>query len=794
MLKRNFVFAIRRLLKNKWYSAINIFGLAIGLSSVILMLFYINYEKSYDAFNTNYDRLFRVERTSISKIQKETWDSAPYSLSKELISNIPEITDAVNITPTSNYITFNDEMYHEKKGLYADDTFLKLFTVNLIQGDKYKSLESPMSILLSQSLVNKISSNGNIIGKTVRIDKKYDCIVTGVFEDHPVNSHLEMDYIISYNSHKAITGYKPDAGLNIFNSTIYVLLDNQANTDAVSKKVKNFLTSRITLNDGVQQLLSLRPLKDIYIKTSKVRGGGGKRSDVTILYLFLAVVIFTALITALNYINSTTAQVMDRELEIGIKKVLGIPQDHLRYQFIIESLVTVFIAFIISILLVLVILPFFNLVVDKDLSIVLSRDWLFFVNTAFAVLLLGALAGLYPVFFLSSLKISSFLQGNASIKRRAVLRKFLVAFQLAVVMPLIFISILIIEQISYIEKKDIGFVKEDLLVSRIETSDNQEMEYLKVLKDRLLQDPNVLDCTISDSAPFNGSTGQKNVNWEGGDTNDKVLLRAHAIDYDFLNTYKMSLIEGRNFSKEYATDIQNSCIINETTLRLFGWKSAVGKTIDDGKLKVIGVVKDFNDYTLFKKIPPMILVMDKGEHRSAYVTVKVASNNREETKVMVNNLFNTNFPETPLEFRFLESEFDRSFLNALRGVTKIFIFFSILAILLAILGLYNLVSFSLKTQKKMIAIRKVLGANIKSLFLLLLKEYLVLFAISVIIGLLTVYLVAGKAMNVFAYHQDVKFIYLIIAALMALFVVLISVSGKILSASKENPIDSIASE
>lgn len=794
MLRHNFLIAIRRLLRNKLNTAVNILGLAIGLTSVILMLLYIKYETSYDNFNTDYDRLFRVERNYSSRIQSELWDTTPYELSKALVSDFPEIENAASVEETSRYLKYEDVMYQENNGMFADNEFLEMFTFNFQQGNKSEALASPMSIVISESLAKKLSPQNDLLGKTIWVDKKHNFIVKGIFEDIPENSHLNIDYLLSFSSFSQVTGYKENAGWDSNNATVYVKLNKFANDQQLSQKLTGYLETRITSNDGSQQLLSLRPISEIYTQTASVRGGGGKRSDIIIIYLFLSVVIFTAFISILNYINASTAEVVNRELEIGIKKVLCISKAQLRYQFISESLVIVMIAFTISMLLLFMTLPFFNIMVDKNLSLSLSNDWLFLLKIFSGVLIVGALSGLYPVLFLSSLKISSFLQGNASIKRRAVLRKVLVVFQLTVVMPLIFISIIIIKQINYIEKKDIGFSKQDLLTARVETSDETSYERLKSMKSRLLENSNITDFSIADSAPFNGGKGGLSINWEGSQENDKVILRSHGIDYDFIDTYDMKIIEGRGFSKDYGTDVENACIINETALKVFGWDTAVGKTLDNGRLKVIGVVKDFNDFTLFKKIPPMVLLMNNVRENAYLVSIRTNPNNRLETQKFVNNLFNNSFPNEPIDFKFLDAELDANFLNSLKGVTKIFIFFSILAIVLAILGLYSLVSFSLKTQRKMIAVRKVLGANIASLFILLLKEYLLLFAIAAVLGLLSVYLISFEAINVFAYHEEIKVIYLIISALLALFVVLISVSGKIFAASKENPITAISSE
>ncbi|UII23758.1 ABC transporter permease [Fulvivirga ligni] len=793
MLKKNFLIAVRRLLKNKGHAVVNILGLSIGLASIILMLFYIKYETTYDSFNSNYNELYRVERSYNVGNQNEIWDSAPYILAGELKSSVPEIENATNINYTSNYLTFNDKMYNEKKGLYADSSFPDMFTFHFIEGNKIEALKEPMSIIISESLANKIYDDVDIIGETLLVDKKHNCVVTGVFQDYPEDSHLDIDYVISYNSYEQLTGFKRDAGWDYDNSTIYVQLKNNANYKDVSQKIKDILMSRGKHEQGVSELLSLRPIGEIYLNSSNVRGGsGGQRSEITIIYMFVAVVIFTALITILNYINSSTAQLMYRELEIGIKKVLGSSQRHLISQFIAESWVMTIASFIVSIAIVFVALPFFNQLIDKEISFELNRDWLLLIKITVAVFIVGTISGLYPVFYLSSLKVSAFLHGNSSFKRRTRLRKVLVIFQLMVAIPLIFVSILITEQIRYIENKNIGFVKGGLLVSRVETAGKKDLELLRSLKTILRQNPEVEEVTISSSAPFNGG-GQETFNWEGGEPGSQIALRSHAIDYDFIDTYKIQLVAGRDFSREHGMDLRSACMLNETAVDAFGWEDAIGKTIDDGRLRVIGVVEDFNDYTLFKRIPPMILTMNEDWH-NPLVTIRVNTEQEARVQQEINTLFNDYFPNDPLEFRYLNTEFDSNFLDALRSATKMFIFFSMLAILLAVQGLYSLVSYSLKSQKKMIAVRKVLGASIPSLFTLMMKEYMILFAIAGSLGLISVYLAAGKLMSVFAYHVEVKLFYLLAAGMLALFVVIISVSSKIISASKENPIKAIAAK
>lgn len=791
MLRYNFRIAIRRLFSNKLNSLFNILGLAVGMTSVILMLLYINYESTYDFFNEDHEQLYRVERSYFSQVQNELYDDAPYVLAKELIRDFPEVENGACVRATSRYLGFGDAMYQENFGAFADNQFLQLFSFNFKEGNRLDALSNPMSIVLSESLAKKIAPQGSLLGETIKLDKKYNFTVKGIFEDLPENSHLEMDYMISFNSHNELMGTDENRGWDVNNATVYLKLIKNTDREQLGEKVSGYLNQKMPSEDGSKQILSLRPITDIYINAASVRGTGNKRNDKVVIYLFLCVAIFTSLISVLNYVNSSTADVINRELEIGIKKVLCISKTQLRFQFICESLVLVLLAFVIAMLLLFLALPLFNTIIGKNITIDLIRDGQFFLKIFFSVLLVGVLAGLYPVFFLSSLKISSFLQGNASVKRRTLLRKALVVFQLAVVMPLIFMSIVIIKQIDFIQEKDVGFDRYNLLVSKVKTDDETAIERLKSSKTRLLQNPNITDFTITSSVPFIGASELK-VNWEG--SNEEVALRKHEVDFDFFNTFKIQLVEGRSFSKDYGTDRENACVINERAMKIFGWKSAVGKKLDNGRLTVIGVAKDFNDFSLFMRIPPMIMVMHPETYKTHYATMRVNNSERISVQKEVNSHFNEVFPNDPLNFKYLDADFDHVYLNALKEVTRIFIFFSIVAIVLAILGLYSLVSFSLKAQRKMIAVRKVLGASIQNLFMFLLKEYLILFAIAASIGLLLGYFASIKVMDALAYHEETNIMYLVVSALLALLVVLFSVSSKIYVASKESPIIAISSE
>ncbi len=793
MLKLNFLLVLREIKKDKKSFLINILGASVGLTTIILMSLYVFYEKNYDSFNENNDRLYRVERVVNDKVQNQIFDSTPYELSKEIRSSFPEVEHSVSAKYTSNFLAIGEKLYPRQEGVLANNDFLKMFSFQFISGDRFKALENPMSIVISESLGKKLFPNGDVLGKTIKINKKHILNVTGVFKDYPKNSHFKMEYIISFNSLKELYESEMEKGWGESYVSTYILLDKNANVDRLSNKIKNLLAKHNDFKDDITQTLNLRPVEDIYLKTLGVRNDsmGGRRNTMIIINLFMIIVFFTAFITIVNYINMTTTKLINRELEIGMKKVLGISKRQLQFQFILESLVKVISVIIVSSILVIILLPVFNSVVSRELSFVFTGSWLFILKILFFSVFFGIVAGLYPVFYLSSLKITSFLQGNTSIKRRRGLRKGLVFFQLFVTIPLIVLSYYIVSQINYLKEKDLGFNKKNVLTTWVKISDSKDLNRVEVVKNTLLENPNILSYSISECAPFLGFGDEKKVNWEGNRSDDKASLTTYGVDYDFIDVFKMEMKEGRWFSKDYSTDKQSSCVINETAVSLLGWDNPVGKTLDNGKIKVIGVVKDFDQVSLTLKIPPLMLTMNSNDKKYFVIGVKVNDNNKAETRGFINKTFNSHFPEKPIEFGFLEDGMDAGYMSALENVMRMFMLASIISILLVIVGLYTLISFSLKMQKKMIAMHKILGATKRELFKLILKEYVILYALAATLGLILTYFLILQFSQIGAYSVSINPIAFIIVVLITFFIVLFTISGKIWSASSENPIKAI---
>ena len=796
MLKLNFLLVLRQLKKDKKSFLVNLIGSSIGFTAVILMALYIYYETNYDNFNENVASLFRIERTAKDNTKNQIFDSTPYELAKAMQTSFPEVVNATSIKNVSNYLSIDDIPYPRELGLIADKSFLNMFSVEFISGIQSEALSRPMSLILTKSLANKLFPGGGAIGQTVKFNKKQDFTVTGIIADYPKDSHLKLDYIISYNSYEALYNMKKEGGWDKNHTATYVQLREGANEALLSQKVRNYLDNHVTYSDGESQYLTLRPIKDVYLNTLNVRGEalGGLRNNMMVIYLFILVAFFAAFVTTVNYVNLTTTQLLNRELEIGMKKVLGISKNQLRAQFVLESLVMVVGIIFVSGVFVSILLPIFGSLVGRDISLIFAGSGPFFLKIILITLALACIGGLYPVFYLASLKITSFLQGNTSIKRRGYLRKGLVLFQLFVAIPLIFLSNQTISQINYLNEKDIGFDKENIVMAWIKTATDQDNDKLEVIKNTLEQTPNIISYSVSESAPFFGEGSERKISWEGSGMNDKIRVSSYEVDYSFIETFKMNLSEGRWFSKEYSTDKASACVINETVAARLGWDNPVGKTLDNGKRKIVGVVKDFNQYSLFREIPPMMLTLNTTRKSYAAVSIRVNPNNRIQTLQSINQAFNTSFPDTPVDFRFLDEGFDEGFMTALNNVMKIFVLFSIISILLIIIGLYSLISFSLQKQKKMIAVRKVLGASTLSLYKLIFKEYLILYSIATAVSFSLTYLAYLRIRQEFADGVGLGTLSFLSVIFITFFIVVFTVSGKIWSASKESPINSLAIE
>ena len=793
MVKTFFKIALRNLVKNKLYSTVNTLGLAIGITAFILMSMYITYELSYDKFHEDYQSIYRLSRDVVDKNGSEKYEPTPFPLAPYIKDSYAGVADYCRITRIIRYLEHGPNAFYERYGLYADNSFFTMFNFKLVEGDRENPLTEPLSIVLTRELADKYYPNENPIGKTIRINKLNDLKITAIAENPPENTHIEFRYLISYSSFKILEGWDHAEAWGHTNYYSYLRLEPGQSPDQLVSKIKNLASERSKKNLGT---LYLQPLSRIHLYTSKVHGALGKKSNIIMIYLFLGIAGLILLIAGFNFINLTTAYSATRAKEVGIKKVVGSHRQKLIKQFIGESTLITFLATITSIILAALFLPTFNSIIHRHLSLSLLLNWQYILAMIIGIILVGTAAGSYPAFYISSFEPTRILRGiDTALGKKYTFRRILVIFQFSISIILIIGAILMSNQLDYLKGKDIGFNKKNLMTARILNSAGASISAFEATKNELLNHPSVLNVSEGGSAPFNGVSGAW-VNWEGSEGEDKVRINYHFVDYDFVETYGMEIVKGRDFSRQYAGTDKNGCLINETAARIFAWKDPLGKRLWDNKFRVVGVIKDFHNHTLFKKIRPMILLLkpDNRLYDNGLYSVRVSDSGQKETKELVTEAFKRMFPGSPVEFNFLNDNFDAVFMDALDSATNTFRFFSILTILLAAAGLFSLISFSTLQRTKEIGIRKVLGASQFNIAVMILREFLISMMIALAVAWPIGYYAMKMTFRAFAYRTDISALVFIYSGLIALLVTVLPTIYHTLKLSNTNPITSLRYE
>ena len=781
MLKNYFKVAIRNIKRDKVYSSVNIFGLSVGISAFILVALMLQFMYSYDTFHKNYKRIYRVQQELQDK-NKTEWIQTVYPLARELKSTIPEIEEAAVIREIwSEYLTSkNDIVLKDENGFLADPEILKILTFKFIEGDPETALNNPGSVVLSKTLAQKLFPNEKAFGKMIKGSFTRDLIVTGIMEDYPLNSHIQPSYLVSFSTMDRVLardykGYKNNWGNNSYDN--YVLLKRNTDPALIDSKIKNLLYTKIENND---KKLYLKPIEEALLNATKE-----SKHNTPIPY-YVAISLFILLLACINFVNLTTARSDLREKEIGIRKVVGGSRFTLILQFIGESLLISIPAIIAAFVLAKAFLPLFNSFLPVTLKFNIIDNWQFFLKLVSAFLGIGMLAGIYPAFYLSSLKPLTVIKGGVVNTKsgkvgKGALRKILVSFQFIISITLILSTVFMFKQVDFMKHKDLGYNKSNLLVSYIEA--NGSKSNFTELRNKLLSNPQIVDASVSVNAPSRGTWG-RDIDWEGGKEDQTLHVLYNMADYNFINTFQMKIVKGRNFSKEFATDT-TACLINETLASEVGWENPVGKRLWNNKYTVIGVIKDFNPISVHYKIPPYLMVLHKGQlNRENNYCVRIASNNISQSIQFVRNTLKTFFPNKIFEVQLYDKDFDRKTMAVWEGVQSLFGFFSALTIIIALIGLLGLVSFTTRRRTKEIGIRKVLGASEGGLYFLVVKEFLILLAVAIILAIPMAY---NLLMTIpAAYKYQVKTIDFILPLLSIVLATIIITLRQILSVTKNS--------
>lgn len=808
MLKNYFKIAFRTLIKRKGYSLLNILGLTLGMTCCLLIFHYVSYEKSYDADIPGGENIYRVTMTNIQHgVITDRWATTFPAVGPILKEEYPAVKEYCRLYH-ANFLLSNEsgnKKFHENKGYFADDSFIKLFNTPLISGNAEEALKGPDKIIISEEMAKKYFGNEPAIGKKLQVKNNLfnPFEVTGVFKEHPKNSHLVIDYLVSFNTFstwykKWGEGFNTETGFEIIDFYTYLKLQPGTDKTKFDANLVNF-TNKYLEPDRITKdftELKLTPLKDIHLSSNinqeaEVNGNGQR-----VTFLFL-IAIFIICIAWINYINLTTARSVERAKEVGIKKVLGALRINLIKQFTTENLLLNTVSVVLSLVFFFSLLKQFDHFTGRDAytGISLSSKYWFIFTVLFIIGTL--LSGIYPAIVLSGFLPIKVLKGAFKNSTSGInLRRGLIITQFSVSVILIAGTIIVYKQLEFMRKKDLGVNIEQTLVLRGAVSTKREIykDIYASFKNDLLSQPSIKNITASNHVMaqeiFEG-TGALRLDNKQKEAPYMSILRG---DHDFISSYGLKIIAGRNFSKDFPSD-NKAIILNESALKPLAFTSpgdALNKKIIlMDTFNVIGVMADYHQEGLQKPIVPISLFLTPAIRN--YYSIKINSTDVASTIEIVNNVWKTHFPDEPFNYFFLDESFNKQYkADVLFG--KVFGLFAFLAIFIACSGLLGLSSYNVIQRTKEIGIRKVLGASTKTLVLLLSKDFIKLILISLLISLPVGWYVMHQWLQDYAYRISISWWVFFIAGISAVFIALCTISFQAIKAALANPVKSLRTE
>jgi putative ABC transport system permease protein len=785
MLKNYLTIALRSFWKNKGYSFINIIGLSIGLACSILILLWVQDEFSYDRFHEKGDRLYQVmEDQFYSGGQTLPTRSTPGPLAEALKKDVPEVANTTRVTWNNNQLFSYAGQAFKEEGVYADSGLFEIFSFPFLHGNPATALSEPNSIVLTRKMAEKyFGSPEQAFGQILRVNNREDVQVTGVVADVPKNSSLTFAYVMPVEGYVEQNQWLLDWGNNGIRT--FVLLHPEADGEAVSAKIKNFLKN---YKEETTTELFLQAYTDAYLHSDFRQGkrGGGRIEYVR---LFVVIAVFILLIACINFMNLSTARSGTRAKEVGVRKAIGAGRQSLVGQFMSESLLLAFASLLLSLILVELLLPSFNDLTGKQIAIDYTHPahLLAFLGIG---LLTGLLAGSYPALFLSGFEPTRVLKGDLKTGSGAVfLRQGLVVFQFSLSVFLILGTVVVFSQIRYIKSKNLGYAKENLLILGME---GNLREQFQAFRNEVAQIKGVLSFSATNQVPSWAGSNTANLEWEGKQPDESLLVTHYYTDQDFLSTMGMELKEGRDFSPGFGTDTAN-ILINEETARRINVKNPVGSKIKWGGREgtIIGVVKDFHSNSLHIPVEPAVLLYRPEEVQA--ILLRLSGEELEETLAQLEQVHQRLNPAYPFDYQFLDQNFERQYRSE-TVIGKLANWFAFIAILISCLGLFGLAAFTAERRTKEIGIRKVLGASVGNIVGLLSKEFVRLVLIAFVITSPLAWYALRQWLQDYPYRIDLEWWMFALTGGLALLIALLTVSYQSIKAALGNPVKSLKSE
>ena len=782
--------SVRNLIKYKTMSLIGFFSLVIGISSLILLMLFVRYELSYDSFFERSDRVFLLGQ---SIQDQESGGSSSHTSTSGIVAptlknEFQDVRYAVRVKEVESPLIYENKSL-VAKGLYADRDFLKVFNFPLIEGDRETALMDPFSILLSEKLAKKLFGDEDPIGKTVRSENQRVLKVTGIIKDIPGNTHLKFDYLISFLTMYSLRN-DIDRSWTILNYYSYLQLSDGIKAKDFENKLPSIVTKYHDKNSKNRRYF-LIPLREIHFAT-EITNSSIPTIDRKLILMLVSIAFLILVIASINHINIATARADERAKEVAIRKINGASRQLLVRQFMVESYVLTFLSIIFSLVIVALLMPFYPKIFGNEISIHFMLDWRNIAGLIVLFVGVGLLAGGYPAFYLSSLQPLNILKssfGSPSNKSQWNFRNILTIFQLGVSVILIVIAMTIQKQLNFIKTKNIGYNRENVVALRMWNEELRKNQ--QEIKKELLNNPYISAAAVANTLPLS-MTERNNISVET-ETGEKVelpLVTTYFIDEEYLDLLDMQITAGRNFSLDFSYNIDNQVIINETTAHMAGLTDPVGKKIKKWgqELEIIGVVKDFHFTSLKRSIEPLMFSYNPA--LSKMFLIKVSDYNIGHTMQYIDSTFRRFDSNFTFDYSFMDDKYNSLYKNE-TNLGRIILSFSILTIIIVVIGMYGMISFVVRRKAKEIAVRKVMGSSVASVMGVILKYFLMPIIISILVSLPVAYYIAHEWLKDFAYRINLSAWLIAFSISIILIVALLSIMQQTIKAAVTNPVESL---
>ncbi len=804
MFKHYLVVSLRNFGRQKLYSIINVLGLAIGLAACLIILFWVQDEMSYDKFNKNYNNIYRINRELKYEGREVSIPVTSYPYGPTMVSDFPEVINSVHFVKNELFILDKRNVFNRQEVFCADNSIFEIFDYKLLSGNPATALIQPNSLVISPALAKKYFNTLDVIGKTLQVqeaDKLVDYAVTGILDEVPINSHIQFEALLSFSTfpEESRAGW-PGNWLYT-----YVLLKEGTSVEELKQKFPDFLEKYLgpeiapylgrdqKLKDVIK--LNLIPLSSIHLEPAEhfeIQPQG----SISSVYIFSAIAVLILFIACMNFMNLSSARAGKRAKEVGLRKAIGAHYRQLWKQFIGESIITSIAALVLAIILIILFLPGFNSVAGKNLSaeiLLVDNHWIYLIVIT---LITGIIAGLYPAFILSSYNPVKVFKNESIRGGRAFFRKTTTVFQFVISIALIICTLVVYKQMQFMQNKELGFDKENLLI--IEAQGDDIVQGMDSFRNALLENSQIKSIAASTNYPANNRF--PDTMFEVKETSARSSMVYITVDYDYADTYNFDMIAGRNFSRQFATDSVGGIILNESAVKKLGLETdnAVGKELIGmgdflpfKEYKIIGVTKDYHFRSMHESITPCLLILYP--KLVSYISVKIGPGRIDEAVNFIEKTWSELFPRKDLNFSFIDQRIQNLYESEQRMGTIIMIF-SAFSVFVACLGLFGLASFTAEEKTKEIGIRKVLGSSVGEIITMLSKRFVVWIGLANLIAWPVAYYLMDSWLQDFAFKTELSLEVFVIPGFLALVVALLTVGYQSIKAALANPVHSLKHE